>query len=187
MRGVDVSVFNGEIDWRTLKLNGINFAICRTGWGKSGVDETFIRNVTQAHSVGIICGAYHYSYALTPSDARQEARFCKEIISDAGVFLELPVWFDMEDADNYKRRHGFNFTMTNVTNICRAFLEEIRPLNAGIYASYSWFEKYIDWRSLGCPVWNAQWSSQDFIKGMMWQFTDALMINGKRFDGDILY
>lgn len=187
MRGVDVSVFNDLVDWQTLKDAGIDFAICRTGFGKSGIDETFARNVDGAHNVGMKVGAYHYSYALTPADAAREAAFCKQIIQDAGVLLELPVFFDMEDADGYKKRHGFVFSRRNVTNICRAFLDNIKPLNAGIYASYSWLEDFIDWRSLNCPIWNAQWGSRDFLQGYLWQYTDALNIGGKLFDANILY
>ena len=188
MRGVDVSIFNAPVDWYELKNAGIEFAICRTGYGKSGgFDETFQCNVAGAHAAGLLCGAYHYSYALNPDDAVAEAHFCKRIIDDSGVLLELPVWFDMEDADGYKRRHGFSFTRRNITSICRAFLDTIKPLDCGVYASYSWFENYIDWHDLGCSVWNAQWSSKDFLQGYMWQYTDALQIGGKIFDGNIIY
>ena len=187
MKGVDVSCHNGDIDWRAVKSAGIDFAICRTGYGKSGIDETFQRNVEDAHKAGLICGAYHYSYALTPSDAAAEAAFCKKIIADSGVLLELPVWFDMEDADKWKERHGFIFTRRNVTNICKAFLDNIAPLNCGVYASYSWLEDLIDWKSLGCSIWNAQYHYEDFFKGYMWQFTDRLNINGNFFDANILY
>ena len=187
MKGIDVSIYNTPVDWHALKAAGIEFAICRTGYGKHGVDETFAANVDGAHKAGLKCGAYHYSYALTPADAIIEADFCKRIISEAGVLLELPVWFDMEDADGYKRRRGFEFSKKNVTDICRAFLDNIKPLDCGIYASFSWLENYIDWRELGCAVWNAQWHSQDFLQGYMWQYTDALNIGGKFFDGNIIY
>ena len=187
MKGVDVSVHNDYIDWEELRAAGIEFAICRTGYGKSGLDETFARNVDGAHRAGLICGAYHYSYALTPADAIIESQFCKRIIEEAGVLLELPVWFDMEDADGWKSRHGFKFTHRNDTNICRAFLDAIKPLDCGVYASYSWLEEYIDWRDLDCAIWNAQWSAHDFLQGYMWQYTNSLCINGKLFDANILY
>ena len=148
LKGIDVSENNGyePLDWRAIKDAGFDFAICRTGFGKNGFDPTFVHNVNGAHDAGLICGAYHYSYALTPADAIIEADFCKRIISEAGVLLELPVWFDMEDADGYKARHGFNFTRCNVTNICRAFLDTIKPLDCGVYASLSWLDNYIDWQ-----------------------------------------
>lgn len=186
-KGVDVSWHNGYIDWQALKDAGIDFAICRTGYGKSGLDDSFQRNVIGAQSVGMKCGAYHYSYALTPGDAIVEADFCKRIIHEAGVLLELPVWFDIEDADGYKERNRFRFTRHNVTNICRAFLDAIKPLDCGVYASYTWLREYIDWRSLGCAVWNAQWSRNDSLRGYMWQYTDRLNVGGKFFDGNILY
>ena len=187
MRGIDVSIHNAPVDWQAVKKAGMDFAICRTSYGKTGFDDSFIANVAGAHAAGLICGAYHYSYALTPQDAVAEAHFCKRIIDKAGVMLELPVWFDMEDADGFKHRHGFDFTRQNVTDICRAFLDTIKPLDCGVYASFSWLERYIDWRALGCSVWNAQWSSRDFLQGFMWQFTDALNIGGKLFDGNIIY
>ena len=187
MKGIDVSIYNTPVDWDAVKAAGIGFAICRTGYGKTGVDESFAANVDGAHKAGLQCGAYHYSYALTPEDAIEEAKLCKDLIREAGVLLELPVWFDMEDADGYKRRNGFEFSKENVTEICRAFLKEIKPLDCGVYASLSWFEDLIDWRELDCPIWNAQWSAHDHLKGYMWQYTDALNISGKLFDGNILY
>ena len=185
--GVDVSENNGRVDWEAVAAAGQKFAIVRSSYGRYAEDEDFIRNVDGARAAGLMCGAYHYSYALTPEQARQEARNCKQVIDNSGVLLELPVFFDMEDADGYKARHGFDFSPENVTAICQAFLEEIKPLDCGIYASLSWFEDKIDWKSLGCAVWNAQWGNDDDIQGYMWQYTDSLDIGGKNFDGNILY
>lgn len=185
--GIDVSENNGRVDWQAVAEAGQKFAIVRSSYGRYSKDEDFMRNVDGAHSAGLQCGAYHYSYALTPEQARQEARSCKQIIDEAGVLLELPVFFDMEDADGYKAKHGFDFSAENVTAICKAFLEEIKPLDCGVYASLSWLEDKIDWQGLGCAVWNAQWGNSDDIKGYMWQYTSELNIGGKIFDGNILY
>jgi len=187
MRGVDVSIFNENVDWSALKAAGVEFAICRTGYGQTGFDENFQHNIEGAHKAGLICGAYHYSYALTPADAVKEAQFCKGIIERAGVLLELPVWFAMADSDTYKQRHGFDFSRNNVTAICKAFLDAIKPLNCGLHAPLSWLEDYIDWKSLSCEIWSAQWSTEDSFKGRMWQYTDALAIGGQNFNGNILY
>ena len=84
-------------------------------------------------------------------------------------------------------RHGFVFSRRNITTICKVFLDTIKPLNSEIYASISWLDDYIDWRGLGCPVWNAQWNLQDDLKGYMWQFTETMNIGGKLFDGNVLY
>lgn len=188
IKGVDVSEHNGEIDWHVMKENGIEFAIVRCTYGKHEVDENFIENVRNAHAVGIKCGAYHYSYALSIEDAVIEAEHCREVIDNSGLLLELPVFFDMEDADGYKERHGFNFDFNEITAICRAFITHL-GLNCGVYASYSWLESYIDWVSLGCAVWNAQWSSNDDFKGYMWQFTDNMYIptGNEKYDGNYMY
>lgn len=185
--GIDVSENNGFVDWQAVADAGIKFAIVRSSYGRNSRDENFLRNVEGAHSVGLKCGAYHYSYALTPEQARQEARNCKNAIDEAGVLLELPVWFDMEDADGYKRKYDFDFSADNVTAICKVFLEEVKPLDCGVYASLSWLENYIDWQGLGCAVWNAQWGDSDDLQGYMWQYTDSLNIGGKAFDGNVLY
>lgn len=131
--------------------------------------------------------AGHYSYALTPAEDIQEADYCKWLIDSTGLLLELPVFFDMEDEDHYKLYNDFNFSRRNVTDICRAFLKNIKPLNAEIYAGFSWLEDLIDWWSLNCPVWNTQYYHTDFFKGFMWQYTANLVIGGKLFDGNILY
>ena len=186
MNGIDVSENNGVIDWQAVADAGIGFVIVRASYGKNGKDEMFQQNVEAAHAVGLQVGAYHYSYALTPEDAAIEADNCHSVIEDSGVGLELPVFFDMEDADGYKGRHDFDFSSDNVTAICRAFLDSI-GYDCGVYASLSWLEGYIDWRSLGCAVWNAQWGDEDDIKGYMWQYTDSLNIGGRFFDGNIIY
>ena len=185
MRGIDVSYHNKDVDWAAVRAAGIDFAIVRTGAGLS-IRDDFASTVGSAKDAGLMVGAYHYSYALTPSRAAQEAVYCRKIIDDAGYLLELPVFFDMEDADGYKERHGFKFSRRNVTEICKAFLDTIE-LNAGVYASYDWFDKLIDWRGLDCPIWNAQWSNRDDLRAYMWQFTDAFNINGQLFDANIIY
>lgn len=183
-KGIDVSENNGAVDWQAVKNAGIEFAIVRTGYGRGDKDSMFDTNVAGAHAVGLQVGAYHYSYALNPESAVEEAQFCRRIIDDAGCLLELPVFFDMEDADYYKAKR--NFDKSTSTSICKAFLDNL-GLDCGVYASYDWFENFIDWRSLGCAIWNAQWGNADDLKGYMWQYTNQENIGGKLFDANILY
>jgi lysozyme len=98
----------------------------------------------------------------------------------------LPVFYDMEDADDYKANHDFDFSKENCTAVCQSFISNI-GLNCGIYASYDWLTNSIDWQSLECPVWNAEWGGQDDLQGYMWQDTSSAMIDGNRFDQDWLY
>ena len=191
MYGIDVSENNGQLDWSAIERYNattdkpIEFAIVRSSYGRTGVDSRFAENVEGAHSVGLKVGAYHYGYALDNCQAITEAQNCRGIIDNSGVLLELPVFYDMEDADGFKRKRGFNFGLS--TGICKSFLDNI-GLDCGIYASYSWLTDIIDWRSLGCAVWNAQWNTEDDLKGYMWQYTDSLAIPGfGNVDGDVLY
>ncbi|CQR71695.1 Autolytic lysozyme [Sporomusa ovata DSM 2662] len=186
MKGIDVSENNGTVDWQAVANAGIEFVMIRCSYGLQSKDEMFAKNVAGAKAAGLKVGAYHYSYALSVEDAIQEAANCREAIESTGQLLELPVFFDMEDADGYKRRKGFAFDPTEITDMCREFIDNV-GLDCGVYASYSWLADYIDWRSLGCAVWNAQWGRNDDIRGYMWQYTDNLVIDGRAFDGNIKY
>lgn len=184
--GIDVSENNGYIDWQRLKeTSNLQFVIIRSSFGFS-TDSRFLDNVYHALENGFKCGAYHYSYALNSNEAIKEARTMKSIIEKSGVLLELPCFFDIEN-DSYKVRNGFEYTQENVTNICQAFLDEIKPLNCGVYANLDWLTNYVDWQKLGCSIWSAQYNSSDDFKGYMWQYTDKLHLIGKNFDGDVLY
>lgn len=184
--GIDVSENNDYVDWERLKeTSNLKFAIIRSSFGFS-TDSRFLDNVYHALENGFKCGAYHYSYALNPSEAIKEARTMKSIIEKSGVLLELPCFFDIEN-DSYKVRNGFEYTQENVTDICQTFLDEIKPLNCGVYANLDWLTNYVDWQKLGCSIWSAQYNSSDDFKGYMWQYTDNLHLVGKNFDGDVLY
>ena len=149
MEGIDVSENNGIIDWQAVADAGIKFVMVRCSYGLQSKDSMFAQNVNGAHDVGLKVGAYHYSYALTPDDAIKEANNCRETIDSADVLLELPVFFDMEDADGYKQRNGFSFEVEETTSICKSFIDNL-GLDCGVYASYSWLTDKIDWQSLCC-------------------------------------
>ena len=100
--GVDVSVYQGNIDWNKAKADGIEFAIMRAGYGKyvSQKDKYFDQNMKNAKAAGLPCGVYWFSYALTPEDAIKEADACYEVIKN--YKLEYPVSFDMETESQMK-------------------------------------------------------------------------------------
>jgi GH25 family lysozyme M1 (1,4-beta-N-acetylmuramidase) len=185
--GIDVSEHNGKINWSEIKRSGIDFVIIRCSYGKHE-DSNFRENVYHAYNVGLKVGAYHYSYALNENQALEESKFVANLIKESGCFLHLPIFLDMEDADKYKENHGFIFSRENVTDVCKAFIENIRlKYDVGLYSSYSWLKDFIDWKSLNCAVWSAQWASYDNFKGYIWQYTDSKEINGKIFDGNVMY
>ena len=98
IKGCDVSSWQGNIDWATFAQNpDINFAMLRAGYGRYAkqVDSKFYRNYQGAKAAGVPVGAYWYSYAMTPYEARLEARACAEVIK--GLSFEYPIAFDFEE------------------------------------------------------------------------------------------
>ena len=189
MKGIDVSKHNGAVDWDKVARAGIGFAIVRAGYGKTYVDPWFERHFAGAKAAGLRVGAYHYSYALTPADARAEARHLMDVLG--GRETDMPLWFDMEDADGYKKKHGFAFTRANISAITQAFVDTIRASGrkCGVYASKSWFENYI--KVDADAVWLAQWASKPTFAGHydVWQNSDAGTVPGVtgRVDTNVLY
>ena len=115
MRGIDVSVHNGSIDWNRVKNDGIGFAILRAGYGKtaSQKDKKFEDNYNGAKAAGIPVGAYWYSYARTVEEARQEAEACITILR--GKQFEYPIFFDVEE------KATLNTGKSNCSAMIRAF------------------------------------------------------------------
>ena len=193
MAGIDVSENNGHVDWEAVREAGIGFAIIRLGYGNRHLDERFYENVNRALDAGLEVGVYYYSYALTVEAARNEAEFLADILKDCGMTadrLPLGVWYDMEDADGYKRRNGMPDNGT-LTEMCGAFLDVCREsgfAKCGVYASYDWLENRLDTSRWGedALIWCAQWDDEcDWDGAAIWQHTDGLEIGGHIFDGNI--
>lgn len=101
IQGIDVSKYQGQIDWNRVKSSGVQFAMIRTGYGgdtsawNQQTDAYFESNYAGATGAGLKVGAYHYSYATNPTMAADEADFCLHILS--GRHLDYPVAYDLED------------------------------------------------------------------------------------------
>lgn len=98
--GIDVSSYQGDINWQLVREDGVEFAFIRAGYrgygeeGKLCADEKFAANYDGAHSAGIDAGVYFFSQAITPDEAVEEAKFVLEILD--GRPLEYPIVFDWE-------------------------------------------------------------------------------------------
>ena len=98
-RGIDLSVFQGDVDWQKAAQDGVAFAILRLGYrgyGKGVLqpDEMFDVHLKGAHEAGLDAGVYFFSQALTAEEGREEARYVLERLD--GRALEMPVYFDWE-------------------------------------------------------------------------------------------
>lgn len=137
--GIDVSKWQGNIDWSAVKKSGVQFAIIRAGYGRelSQKDEFFEKNYDGCKRNGIPCGAYWYSYATSADEAKKEAKVCLEIIK--GKQFEYPIYFDIEE------KKQFELGKEACTEIAKAFLEEVESAGywVGLYMSKSFLEKYI--------------------------------------------
>lgn len=186
-KGIDVSKYQGNIDWDKVKQSGVEFAILRIGFGKqsSQKDQTFERNFSECKRVGIPVGIYLYSYALTEAAAVAEAKNCLNWL--AGRKLELPIYFDIED----KTQQGFSKEI--LTNMCKAFCEEIEKAGywAGVYANKYWFTNKLNRAELEklYTIWVAQYSSKNTYAGKydIWQYSSKGAVPGIKGNVDMNY
>ena len=144
--GIDISAHQGDIDLAALKRNGVQFAIIRVGYGTKGtLDSKFRRNADLCQSIGLPFGFYWYSYALDVNGAAEEARHFLNAVAPYKDSYSMGCWFDMEDADGYKRRNGMPSNST-LRAMCAKFCEIVENAGyyAGIYASQSWFNNQLN-------------------------------------------
>nr|DAW44954.1 MAG TPA: hypothetical protein [Bacteriophage sp.] len=182
--GIDISKWNGEIDFQKAKNDGTEFVIIREGYGKKDpkqVDKLFSRNIKEAQKVGLPVGVYHYSYADSVLDAKAEAEFCLENIQ--GYKLEYPVVFDMED------RTQLALTNRQRTDIVKAFCSEIEKAGyyVMIYCTYFWYTKYLYQQEIEIyDLWLAQWDvPKPSIECGIWQKSDKGTIDGIKSNVDL--
>ena len=196
---IDVSRWQGVVDWEKVK-GKVDGVIMRAGFGSNTVatdeyiDMKFVRNITECNRLGIPCGVYWFSYALTEADAKKEAELCLKAIEPYRV--ELPVCFDLEyDTVNNAAKKGVTITKKKATAFAHAFLQTIE--NAGyyamLYANPDFLNRYFDETVVRYDLWLAHWfDNPDFAKPPrecgIWQYgvTRIDGINGD-VDGDIAY
>lgn len=159
MYGIDISKHNGNINLEPYKGQ---FVIIRVGYGHFHLDEKFERNVNECKRLGIPFGVYHYSYALNEAEAEAEARGVLNAISKYKNDIKVGVWFDMEDADGYKKKHGFKFSNSTIAPICYKFCKIIEDAGyySGIYTSSSWLD-YVKGLNDRFDKWVANWGKND--------------------------
>lgn len=139
--GIDVSKWQGRIDWQRVKNAGVQFALLRAGYGDSlsypyQIDETFEFNYAECKRVGMPVGAYWYSYATTEEMARQEAKSC--IAALKGKQFEYPIYYDVEEMRIFQ---------TGRTNeMIKAFCDEMEKAGywVGIYIYRAAVQSYLN-------------------------------------------
>ena len=178
-RGIDVSRWQGDINWSQVAADDVSFVMLGTR-SKGAVDPYFHRNIQQASAAGVKVGVYIYSLAMTPEMAVEEANFVLNLIHDYPV--SYPVAFDMEDSTQG------TLSKDELAAIANAFCGRISE--AGyypvIYANDNWLANKLDMSKMNYPVWAARYSAKPAYQNpVMWQATSTGAVNGISGNVDI--
>ncbi|MCP3778823.1 GH25 family lysozyme [Paenibacillus sp. MZ03-122A] len=188
-RGIDVSRYQGKIDWKAVKADGISFAFIKASQGQRYVDPTFITNAKGAKEAGVLLGAYHFLDATNVDAAKAEAKHFADVLDQVGGVktLDLPAVMD------YENNPG-NLSKTLISAVALAFLLELERLtgrkpiiytgnafaanfNASLGSYPLWIARYSDTR---VPSDTVTWKRWD-----IWQYSDSGKVAGIRGNVDM--
>ena len=182
--GIDVSYYQGEIDWQQVRQAGIEFAFVRLGYrqsgdGQLGEDEMARQNLQGASEAGIKVGAYFFSQATDPEEAREEALFALKILNEYP--LDLPLAYDWETVSGSNRTDGMTRqTLTDCVDTFCSTVEEA-GYETVVYFNRDLSRNLLDVRQLkGRQVWFAMYDSYPDVpcKPDYWQYTDQGTVPG---------
>ena len=185
--GIDVSKWQGDIDFSKLKNAGVEFVIIRVGSsnginGENFVDSKFVQNIENANSVGIPVGVYFYSYANSVDRAVSDAKWIIENIKDYKV--ELPIAFDWENWGSFNK---YELSFFGLTNMAKKFMDTVKSsgYDAMLYSSKTYLENI--WMSVDYPVWLAHYTKNTNYTGdyTYWQLCSNGRVDGINGDVDI--
>lgn len=176
-KGIDISQYQTNVDFKKVKASGINFVIIRAGYGKyvKQKDPLFETHYKNAKAAGLDVGVYWYSYALSVEDAKLEAQTCLSVIK--GKKFEYPIYFDLEEQNQFAKGRSF------CDSLVKAFCGEIEKAGyfAGLYISRSPLQQYISASVANkYALWIAEYASKCNYGGTfgMWQYTSIGRIDG---------
>ncbi|MFD3260829.1 glycoside hydrolase family 25 protein [Paenibacillus lentus] len=172
-QGIDVSHWQGQIDWKRVAADGISFAFIKAT--QNSIDKRFLENARGAKAAGLLIGAYHYldNKVTTADAAKAAARSFYNAIQSAGVRFDLPPVLD------YESKSG-SLSAAGATTVAKVFLEELERLTGitpilytypAFIGNFSGLTKY--------PLWIARYSTQTpadasgWKRWEFWQYSDG--------------
>ncbi len=185
--GIDISKWQGNIDFDLLKQAGVEFAMIRVGTtsktnGEYILDPKFVQNIKNANRVGIDVGLYFYSYANSKESALADAEWVLEQIQ--GYDVSLPIAFDWESWSSF---NNFNVSFYELTSIADTFLNRLEEegYQGMLYSSKNYLENI--WLEQPHEIWLAHYTTQTNYKGKyrMWQLCSNGKVDGIKGDVDI--
>lgn len=193
--GIDVSAYQGDIDWAKVKASGVDFVIIRAGYrgSKTGVlveDSYFKKNLQGAREAGIQVGVYFFTQAINEVEAVEEASMIVSLLENSKI--DYPIFIDTEGAGGNGRADLLDAETR--TAVCKAFCKTIdnAGYHGGVYASRSWYYRNLNASELeDFVIWDAEYvgSPQYTGKFDLWQYTSSGLIDGinTRVDLDVSY
>ncbi len=180
--GIDVSKWNGTIDWKAVKNSGVNYVIIRCGYRGSSAgslikDPKFEQNIKGATAAGLKVGIYFFSQAINKNEAVEEASMVLELIK--GYRISYPVFLDVEASGG----RADNISKETRTEVIKAFCETIQNsgYTAGVYANKNWLTNKIDTSKISqYKIWLAQYAAAPTYTGRydLWQYSDEGKVSG---------
>ena len=188
--GIDVSTWNGQIDWSQVARSGVSYAIIRAGYRGSSTgalirDSAFSRNASGATAAGIRVGIYIFSQATNEAEAVEEASMAVQLAS--GYHVSLPIFIDVEGSGGRGDRVSVAQRTANIAAFCRTV--ENSGYKAGVYANKSWFTHNINVGALtGYHIWLAQYAAKPTYTASrydIWQYSSSGRISGIKGNVDM--
>lgn len=186
LKGIDVSVFQGNINWNSVKADGVDYAFIRLGYrgysnGAIKLDSNFHKNIQGAKAAGIRVGVYFYSQATSRSEAIQEAEFCLNELW--GYSLDMPVVFDFEGAGSSAYR-TYGMGTQSIVNVTKAFCDTIE--DGGYKSMYYSYAKFLAEHEgmvaqlEDYDLWMAMYYRVPFFpyNFKIWQYTSSGRVSG---------
>lgn len=188
IKGLDVSEFQGEINWEQVKNAGYQFAMLRAGYGFNTIDKQFRRNASECNRIGLPIGVYWFCYAVTSETAVQEAEGCLNAIRNYRI--DYPVCYDIEQASvAYALGEGVTVTSALAKQFVTSFCSRIEE--SGYYAMFYTNRNFLN-TYLGNDLskryafWYARYASSfDGTDCGMWQYTNEGSVPGIGGDVDL--
>jgi len=188
--GIDVSKWNGEIDWDRVRNAGVEFAIVRAGYrgsvtGSLVEDPCFAANMKGAAASGVPVGVYFFTQAVNEVEAVEEASVVLQLVKEYS--LDYPIFIDTEGAGGNGRADGLDAETR--TLVCEAFCRTIENAGykAGVYGSRNWYNNnlYTDRLDNDYCIWLAEYRSVPLYQGyyQIWQYTSKGKVDG--IDGNV--
>lgn len=187
--GIDVSKWNGNIDWNAVKNSGISYVIIRCGYRGSSAgaliaDPKFEANIKGATAVGLKVGIYFFSQAVNEIEAVEEASMVLGQIKNYKI--SYPVFLDVETSGG----RGDQIDRATRTAVCKAFCQTIQNsgYTAGVYSNKNWLENKLDASALSAyKIWLAQYAAAPTYKGRydLWQYRSTGSVTGIKGNVDM--